>query len=56
MKGILKNTNGQPDKPGTGNSTGTGRAPSTGASIVIELGCNTLLDVDVTNLQASQTP
>lgn len=54
MKGILKNTNGQPDKPG--NSTGTGRAPSTGASIVMELVCNTLLDVDVTNLQASQTP
>ena len=53
MKGILKNTNGQPDKQV--NSTGTGRAPSTGASIVMELGYNTLLDVDVTNLQAFQT-
>ena len=53
MKGILKNTNGQPDKQV--NSTGTGRAPRTGASIVMELGYNTLLDVDVTNLPAFQT-
>ena len=53
MKGILKNTSGQPDKQV--NSTGTERAPSTGASIVMLLGYHFLLDVDVINLQAFQT-